>query len=489
LYSLQAQKFKIKWSDDPKPKGSFTILGADKEHIFVSNRATKGNLLYYRKYNFDAKLVEVKELENNPELDAKVTSQGIYLLNDQINYFIREYKKKERTYTLSSYSTNKNFKTPTEIKVFEELADHSNPFGEFCFSSDNSKVLVYSGMKNKETKEYEMVYKVYDHTLQNLLYSKTMPLPFNPYKLRGYDHKVDNLGNIYIFTIMEKEKDEMEEGSSIYCRKIFVIRKDGEIKGIKFDYKGHTIDSFDAIPVDNNTFICAGFLRSTDTSFFSQRKNDLTSGFFFNVVDYQTGEVKATKNIDLKGLYPGEISKEEDYVPYFIRHIHYRKDGGYVVVAEQHKKLTMNALPYDPRGKYDYNKQYYCDVACINLNSALEVESISRIPKYQMDAANPSLFSTYYNDETYIIYEDVEKNLTVTDDKELKKSSATNLSSRSKNALFVVTVKKDGSTKKEVLYSYKDTEIWPFIGSMFSVDHHKIIMNAKETFGVLEIAK
>jgi len=72
---------------------------------------------------------------------------------------------------------------------------------------------------------------------------------------------------------------------------------------------------------------------------------------------------------------------------------------------------------YGSRTSYYY---YFCDIAIININSKSEVESVSKMPKYQMNAANPSILSTYYNGNVYIVYEDLEKNAEAENDKETK---------------------------------------------------------------------
>lgn len=104
---------------------------------------------------------------------------------------------------------------------------------------------------------------------------------------------------------------------------------------------------------------------------------------------------------------------------------------------------------------------YFCDIAVINISNKSEVESVSKMPKYQLNAENPSILSTYYNGNTYIVYEDLEKNVNAEDDKQTKKSSKTMFSSSSKNALFLMTVAPDGNMKKEVIYSYKESKIRP----------------------------
>jgi hypothetical protein len=479
---MHAQKFSLKWSEDTKTKGSIQVLGGNKDAIFVANR-TKDHELYCRKYNYNAQLIDEQPVVFNFQEEKKYSYDGAFFMKDQISHFFREHKRKEDLNLLYTSSSDFNLKMSPDIKVLEELSDDATPFADYRFSKDSTKVLVYSGLKQRRKDPFEMVFKIYDNTFQKLLFNKNVQLPFLSKKIYAVDFRIDNFENIYILARVEKERDEREDDYSKFCYKIFIINKGDDIKEIKLDYKNNNISSIGLIPGDNDTFICSGFLRDISNSFFARRKNIVTNEFFNCIIDCKTGTVKSSNVIELEGLYPEKLRSEEDYVPYYVRSVYSRKDGGFVIVAEQYKIIIIQTQ------KYTTERVYYCDVACININSKSEVETVSRIPKYQLNAANPSIFSTYYNDETYIIYEDVEKNIEASDDKEIKRSSQSLFSSDSKNALFVATIKKDGSITKDILFSYKGTSIRPRIGSMLRVDKNKIILNAYDTLGVLEIAK
>jgi hypothetical protein len=111
------------------------------------------------------------------------------------------------------------------------------------------------------------------------------------------------------------------------------------------------------------------------------------------------------------------------------------------------------------------------------------------MPKYQMNAGNPSIISTYYNDKVYIVYEDLEKNAEAENDKETKRSTKSMFSSSSKNALFLMTVAPSGEMKKEVIYSYKESKIRPRILTSMVATKNEIILNADDQIGVLKISK
>jgi hypothetical protein len=109
------------------------------------------------------------------------------------------------------------------------------------------------------------------------------------------------------------------------------------------------------------------------------------------------------------------------------------------------------------------------------------------MPKYQLNAGNPSIIATYSKGTTYIIYEDLEKNINAENDKETKRSTKSWFSSSNKNALFLMSVAPSGEMKKEVLYSYKDSKIRPRINTSLVVSDHEILLNADDQVGLLII--
>jgi hypothetical protein len=208
---------------------------------------------------------------------------------------------------------------------------------------------------------------------------------------------------------------------------------------------------------------------------------------FSSIIDCKTTTLKSSTKYELEGLYPEKPKKAEDYVPYKVRNIFYKKDGGSVVVAEQYKLVVVTrSTQYGTTTSYYY---YYCDIAVIQINDKSEVVSVSKMPKYQMNAKNPSIVSTHFDGSTYIVYDDLEKNATAEGDKDTKKSTSGFFTSDSKNALFLLTIAPSGEMKKEVIYSYKDSKIRPYIKGSSVISKNEIMLNANDQIGVLKIMK
>ena len=185
-------------------------------------------------------------------------------------------------------------------------------------------------------------------------------------------------------------------------------------------------------------------------------------------------------------MYPEKPKKASDYVPYKVKEIFFREDGGAVVVAEQYKLVVVTSSGANGMTHTSYY-YYYCDIAVINISNSSQVESVSKMPKYQLNAGNPSIISTYSKGTTYIVYEDLEKNAEAENDKQTKRSTKSWLSSSSKNALFLLSVAPGGEMKKEIIYSYKESKIRPRVLSSRVVSDNEILLNADDQIGLLKI--
>lgn len=106
-----------------------------------------------------------------------------------------------------------------------------------------------------------------------------------------------------------------------------------------------------------------------------------------------------------------------------------------------------------------------------------------------MNAGNPSIISTFKNDKTYIVYEDLTSNIEAATDKKTKRNTKTIFKSDSKNSLFLLTIDNEGKPTKEIIYDYKESKIKPRIMSSREIDNGEILLNADDQIGVLKIGK
>ncbi|HEX8270984.1 MAG TPA: hypothetical protein VF581_13915 [Flavobacterium sp.] len=481
-----SQTAELRWAEKIKTKESVSVLGG-KDGTYYTSHKDDDNRLIIRKYDKNLAMKSEKPLELDMDSKKKMYS-GAYFVNDKIIHFIRETVRKEDKQYIYGAISDLNLNTNKKIFVLDEAEDDAMTFGVLNISPDSTKILVYNELKGRKKDPSVLNLKVYNTSFTDVLFQKTVSLPIKASKFDMTSVSVDNLGNIFVLAKIYKEKNQREKDQSLYSYKVFAFSKTAGDKEFDFDYPDRDIESIGLIPGANNTMICTGFLKILNKGMFGKGKKTLISDeVFTSVIDGNSLALKSATKFDLEGLYPEKPKKAEDYVPYKVREIFYKPDGGSVMVAEQYKLVvTTHSTPQGTTTTYRY---YYCDVAVIHINSKSEVESVSKMPKYQLNAANPSILATYYNGNTYIVYEDLEKNAEASTDKETKRSSAKMFSSGSKNALMLLTVNAKGEMDKTPIFSYKDSKIRPSIRSSMVISPNEIIMNANDQIGVLKFSK
>lgn len=483
-FSLFSQNVELRWADKINTRGEVSILGGLDGNYYTSHR-NSDNQLICRVYDKMLTLKDEKTVSFNLD-EKKYYYMNAFFLKKNIVHFILDRQKKEDKYYLYAASTDLNLNTSEQTKIIDEASDDDFINESVHISPDSSKIVVYNEHKGKRKEPNRLSFKVYNTEFTELLLDKSLQLPIKSRDYTTISTQVDNLGNIYVLAKVDKEKDERAKDQSKYYYKIIVINNDETPKEFDFDYPERDIESIDILPGENNTLICTGFLKVLSKGFLSSNKKTLISDEMFSaIIDCKTTTLKSSTKYELEGLYPEKPKKAEDYVPYKVRSIFYKKDGGSVVVAEQYKLIVVTrSSQYGTSTTYYY---YYCDIACIQINDKSEVVSVSKMPKYQMNAKNPSIISTHFDGSTYIVYEDLEKNATAEGDKDTKRSTNGFFSSDNKNALFLLTIAPSGEMKKEIIYSYKDSKIRPNIKASSVISKNETMMNANDQIGVLKI--
>lgn len=486
-FSLYGQQIELKWAEKIKTKEYVSILGG-KDGKYYTQHKDDDDHLVCRMYDKNLNLKNEKIVSFNLG-EKKYGYSGAYFVKDKIIHFIQENVRKEDKLYLYSAITDSNLNTDSKTYVIDEADDDAIKFGVRSISPDSTKVLVYNELKGRKKEPNKLSFKVYNTTFTEVILEKIVELPIKSKNFSTESFSVDNFGNVYVLAKVYKEKEEKVKGQSEFYYKVIAFGKENEPKEFDLDYPDKEIESIDIIAGENNTFVCTGFLKILNSGFFGKGKKTLISDELFSaIIDCKNLTISAAKKYQLEGLYPEKPKKSSDYVPYKVRDIFQRKDGGFVVVAEQYK-LVITTTYSQNGGSRTYYYYYFCDIATIHINNKSEVESVSKMPKYQMNAKNPSIISTYYEGNTYIVYEDLEKNIDAENDKDTKRSTKSMFSSDSKNALFLLTIAPSGEMKKEIIYSYKESKIRPRIGSSRVVSKNEILLNADDQLGVLSIKK
>lgn len=482
---VQAQQIDLTWSEKIKTKKkNISVLGG-KEGNYFTGHANNDNYFVCRKYNNKMKMV--KEEVVPFELDEKrFMHLRSMFVNNKIVHIISEHKRKEDKKLLLAAFTDMDLKSSGKTLVLDEASDEAMTFGVTLLSPDSTKVLVYHENPGSKKDLGTLSLKVYKSDFMDIILDKLVQIPIKNKFFSTESINVDNLGNVYILAKIIREGKERSKGQSELYYKLIIFDKDtANPSEFDFDFENQEISSIEILPSKNNTLICTGFISDIENGFLSKKVSKVSDEMFTAMIDCNTKKLGAISKVKVEGLYPEKIKKSEEYVPYRIRKIFPKDNGGYVVVAEQYKMevrtySTMNG------GMRTVIKNYFCDIACLHVDNKGELESITKVPKYQLNAGNPSILTTYVNGNTYIIYEDLTKNLDARNDKETKRSTESMLSSDSKNSLFLLTIAPDGKPKKEILFNYKESDIRPNILESCYIDDNTIILKAENQIGELK---
>ena len=484
--SVGSQNIALKWSKKTESKENVTILGG-KDGQYVTRYRSSDKNLVFRVYDKDMNLKNEKIVSFNLD-EKKNIYQEAYFLKDKIIHFLMENIRKENKNYLYAAITDLNLNTSDKTFIIDDVGENVISFGERSISPDSTKIVVYNQIKGKKKEPNTLNFKVYNTDFTEVLLNKSVQLPIKAKRFDTKSINIDNLGNVYVLTRIEKERNDKEKDQSEFYYKLIIFNKDEKPKEFDFDYSGKDIESIEILTGRNNTLICTGFLKPLDKEFLSSSLNPLISDELFSaIIDCNTLTLKSSATYELEELYSEKPEKREDYVPYVIKNVFFREDGGSVVVAEQYKSWVSSTAQ---NGIYPFNYYNYCDIAVLQINNKSKVESVTKMPKYQLNAVNPSIVSTHVNGSTYIIYEDLEKNIKAENVNETKLRTRSNLySTDSENALFLLTISPSGEMKKEIIYSYKESKIRPRILSSRVISKNEILLNADDQIGLLKISK
>lgn len=477
-----AQDIDLIWSEKipTKSKTDISILGSNGGQ-FYTTYVDREDQLVGRIYDNNMSLIKEKNIDFDLQEDTKYTYKGAYFLKNSILHFVYQNNKKQKQTFLYGAFSDFQLNSVGKISVLNEVEDDKVVnFGLRSISPDSTKILTYHEIKNKKKEPNVLVYRVYDSSLKSVINEGAASLPIKSRNYSTEEIRVDNLGNVFIMAEIIKEKREKVKGYANNFYKLIVFTKDKKVKEFDFDFPNNIIDYIDIIPGENNTFFCTGFLKGLKEK---KRTALVTDEMFFTTIDCETMKTSEMKIMKVPGLYPDKIKKAKDRIPYKIREIYKKSNGGYSIIAEQYKLVVS----YNAKTGQTYYYYYYCDIAVIQTTSKNEVTSVTRMPKYQLNAENPSLISTFKNDKTYIIFEDITSNLNAGGKNKTKRSTASLFSSGGKNSLFLLEVSEDGKMDKNIIYEYKESKIKPNVQGSREVKPGQILLNARDQIGLFTI--
>lgn len=460
-----AQNPAFKWSDKTTIKGDVNFCGTKQGLLFTT--VSNGKTVTIQSYNADLSLKGETNLpfDNSDNPDEYLMS---FVADSQIVHVKYNFSKKDKLCHIFFDKTNFDFTPHSSHSSFATIKADKYHFIQAYYSPDRSKLLIHNQVFNAKTGMIDWAFSVVNVSTSTLLYSDV--LSFNSYKETLENFSIDNAGNLY-FQLTEY----FREGSKLFGKpktknRVLVFLTTGNKKEFSFDNQGKYFSSIDIVQGDDNNIYFVGLAYDEATSAGRLSASEML------IAKYNPSLNKVTDSsfVTINGLFPDRRLDENDRIPYSIRNIYKKMDGGYIIVAEQYQMII----------KQYSNLVKYNDIACIQLKDNFTVESVTRIPKLQFGGDNASMLCNYVHNKLYILYSDHLNNLDATQDK-LQYPAG----NKEKNGLFLITLEAGGSYKKELLYGYDSGKPMPIIKKSFSINEHSIFLTAADCIGLLTFTR
>ncbi|MGH2647002.1 MAG: hypothetical protein ACRDE8_05510, partial [Ginsengibacter sp.] len=306
-----------------------------------------GNFLVYKNirnqyavsvYDNDMKLKERVDLDFMPDRIMNVD----FVTYPDYAYMIYQFQKRNILHCMAAKidGNGKILKKPVELDTTYISFFADNKIYSTVNSEDKSKIMIYKIQKKND--KYNFTTLLFDDSL-NLIHRSRLETPFEEHKDIFSDFFVDNSGN-FVFT----------KGTRLsymdYLQKLDLITKGPEQDDFTInhlDLSGHYLDEI-KLKVDN---VNKHYLIN---SLFYTKKNGNIEGLYTTVWD-KANEKLVSQNFAQLSDSVREQAKSEGgtrlaFNDYFIRDVVLKKDGGFILAAEDHSTQSRG----NPWNRYDY---------------------------------------------------------------------------------------------------------------------------------------
>ncbi|MBN4051272.1 hypothetical protein JYU16_00500 [bacterium AH-315-M05] len=470
LIRASAQNLNVRWGAELKhPSGSYinSIIGEDNDGFYVMR--TKGKLLrksrlWLERYsNKTMKQIFSKELLMPNTKGKEVDFEDLKYVDGKLLLFTSYFNKKLRkNYAFVQHINEKgivsrNFKEMDQITVTK--TSNRGSF-DFILSEDSTKILVYHNAPYEKYSNEKFSYKVIDKDL-NVIWSKSIELPYRDKYFSISNYLVDNFGNVYMLAEIypDRQKGEKKERGKQNAKFVILAYyyKTGELKEFDVTLKDKWISEI-TFKVDKQGNLVAG-------GFYSNDKYFSIAGTFYLTIDKKTKIVKAkgikefSKAFLMEFMSERKADKGKELKRFYFDHFVLRDDGGAVMVAEQYyvKVTTYTDSKGNTRTTYHY---YYNDIIVVSISPDGTITWAKKIPKKQHSTNDGGPYSSYifavFGDKMYFIFNDNPKNIQIykTDPKKIKY-----MNKPKKSIATLVTVDSNGEMKRIPMFSAKDFDV------------------------------
>lgn len=315
---------------------NFEIIGKIDQNYLVYKEVRNNSSVSV--YNASMKLVNKVDLKFMPDKTLKVD----FVLYPDHAWLVYQYQKRNIVHcdAVKINGEGKLLTDPIELDTTAINFFADNKIYNTIYSEDKSKIMIYKIQKKND--RFNFTTLLFDQDLK-LLHKSRIETNYQDRKNVFSDFFVSNKGN-FVFTIGNKSnsRDYIEElmlATKGFAEDAFSINP--------VNLSGRYLDEI-KLKVDNvnNHYVM--------TTFFYERRRGNVEGIFVGVFDQDNGSA-VSENFVILSETTRDAAKERGsgkvaFNDYFIRDIILRKDGGFVLTAEDYYTQSRSS----PWNRYDY---------------------------------------------------------------------------------------------------------------------------------------
>lgn len=487
----------IEWiSEEKEIKNHFIddIAGCFDQSVIVFEKGLgfkDYNLIKLNSYNISNGQKKSSDLNLKED---KITKdfESFYQIKDKLYLFTTKANTKLRKNYLYVQQIDTETLLPiSESKQIAEIDFYKYDPGSYVLNSsvDDSKLLVFCNVPNKENEYVEIVFHVFDSDL-NQLWEKSTTLPYTIELFDTEDFIIDNQGNVYV---IGRKYDEKEMNHT--------YKRTGYTYHILTYFKDESFEDDNRIELSNN-YICK--LKTVVNNsgevfyvgFYSDNPGLIVDGTFFKKVELQTNTtlienlnvftnefLTQTMSAKTKAIFNnGKYASMNDYG---IDDLIVKDDGSFVMIGEEfyiHKDLSS----LEGKIEYTYN---YDDIFVFNFSSEGHINWATKIGKRQNTLNDDGLYSSYskaiIGNDIYFVFNDDEKNLNHNGKGEVEPFFVSG-----KPMVTLVQIGENGKQKRESLYGGSKDKILivPKVGQQIS-SNGIVLLNKKDNSIIYSFVK
>ncbi len=321
-FNGSAQKVIYSEPDRDDSKGTtFEVIGkyAGNFLVFKNNRDNYSVAVY----DASMKMIEKNKLDFLPD---KILNTEFLAYSD-FSYLFYQYQKRSILYNMAVKldARGKKIGEPIQLDTTDINFLASNRIYALINSDDKQKILVYK-VNNKSDRAHIVTSLLFDKSL-TLIKKSTVQIAMPERNGVLSNFEIDNDGDLFFLRGSGTNQNDN-------INKLTMFYKSAISENLVFNEIKLTSTYLDdvSVKVDNYN------KRFLVTSFFSKQRRGNVDGLFCYVWDKKrNAEVMATNatfSNELRDEARGENNTKMAFNDYFLKNIIYKKDGGFIVVAE-----------------------------------------------------------------------------------------------------------------------------------------------------------